>query len=73
MDVTSVEFALRTWSEANQRGHWAKQRKRRGPQRMVARTFARALTRPQLPCVVRLVRLAPGKLDTDYGVRVEVK
>lgn len=62
---TSVEFALRTWSEANMRGHWAKQRKRRGPQRMIARSFARYLERPALPCAVRLVRIAPRPLDDD--------
>jgi hypothetical protein len=64
--MTSVEFALRTWNESNQRGHWAAQRKRRGPQRLVTRTFAHAnLTRPELPCVVLLIRIAPRELDCD--------
>lgn len=69
----AIEFPLRTWNESNQRGHWATQRKRRGPQRSATTAFCRAgLAKPELPCTVLLVRIAPRELDCD-GVVAALK
>jgi hypothetical protein len=64
-----VEIPIRTWSEPNMRGHWAKRARRASKQRRAAR----ALTRVALavhgpvcpPLTITLTRLAARKLDSD--------
>lgn len=57
---------IRTVSEANTREHWAKRAKRTKEHRGIARVVAEALLKkPQLPCTVRLTRVAPRRLDDD--------
>jgi crossover junction endodeoxyribonuclease RusA len=66
--VTKVLLPVRTWSEANQRGHWGKRARRAKKQREAARMLVRTARR-YLPKVgsaaVTLTRIAPRTLDTD--------
>lgn len=67
-EVTEVLLPVRTWSEANQRGHWGKRARRAKKQREAARLLVRA-ARCALPnsgkVVVTLTRIAPRAMDTD--------
>lgn len=66
--MTEVLLPVRTWSEANQRGHWGKRARRAKKQREAARLLVRA-ARVVLPAsgpvVITLTRIAPRALDTD--------
>ncbi len=65
--LIGVELPLRTVSEANQRGHWAKRYNRVSEQRSVVRmALATQPTRtPVGPLRIRLTRIAPRGLDSD--------
>lgn len=65
--VTVVSVPVRTRSEANLREHWAKRARRVKKQRNAARMLVRAAitSRPSGNLTVRLVRIAPRKLDSD--------
>jgi hypothetical protein len=57
---------LKTVSELNQREHWgAKNRRKQDQQEQVAVAMLNALRgkRIELPCVVKLIRIGPKKLD----------
>jgi len=59
---------LRLVSEANAHEHWRHRAKRAEAQRAATLLLARtalARGRPQLPLVVTITRLGPGKLDSD--------
>ena len=66
--MTHVLLPVRTWSEANQRGHWGKRARRAKRQREAARLLVRA-ARVVLPAsgpvAITLTRIAPRALDTD--------
>ena len=66
--MTEVLLPVRTWSEANQRGHWGKRATRAKKQREAARLLVRA-ARFTLPAsgtvAITLTRIAPRALDTD--------
>jgi hypothetical protein len=66
--VIEVLLPVRTWSEANQRGHWGKRARRAKKQRAAARLLVRA-ARAVLPksgtVAITLTRIAPRALDTD--------
>lgn len=59
------EVPVRTISETNAREHWASRHRRRAGQRYAATLLARSHVRGVVPVEVRLVRLAPRKLDSD--------
>jgi len=60
------EVPIKTVSEANSNEHWHKKAKRHTQQQGIVRVLFRQLETPILPpCVVRMVRLAPRKLDSD--------
>lgn len=75
---------LRIVSESNTREHWAKKNRRangskskknptlgqRPTVRLVLQTKA---TRPKLPCVIRLTRIAPRKLDPGGNLATALK
>jgi len=66
--VTEVLLSVRTWSEANQRGHWGKRARRAKKQREAARLLVRAarVVLPKSgPVAITLTRIAPRALDTD--------
>jgi hypothetical protein len=65
--LVRVEIPIRTVSEANQRGHWAKRHSRASEQRSVVRmALATQPTRtPVGPLRIRLTRIAPRRLDSD--------
>lgn len=68
--ISAVTIPIRTKSEANQREHWHKKADRAKSQRATVGMVVRArMTRPTLPCVVKLTRIAPKALDSDnlYG------
>tara|TARA_Y100000310_G_C20451496_1_gene700961 strand:- start:298 stop:633 length:336 start_codon:yes stop_codon:yes gene_type:complete len=64
--MIKLTLHIRTVSEANRSGHWAKHHKRHQEQRWYA---AAALQEhrplPPLPVKIVLTRVAPRKLDTD--------
>lgn len=59
---------LKTVSELNQREHWgAKNRRKLDQQEQIAVAMLNALRgkRIELPCVVKLTRIGPKKMDND--------
>ncbi len=66
--MTEALIPVRTWSEANQRGHWGKRARRAKKQREAAGLLVRT-ARCALPnsgdVTIMLTRIAPRALDTD--------
>ncbi|MBE0559117.1 MAG: endodeoxyribonuclease RusA [Proteobacteria bacterium] len=66
--MIEVLLPVRTWSEANLRGHWGKKARRAKKQRQAARLLVRT-ARVALPkfgsIAITLTRIAPRALDTD--------
>lgn len=61
-----IELPIRIESTLNKREHWAAKAKRVQSQRTAAHWMCQAHpSRPALPVVVRLIRIAPRELDTD--------
>ncbi len=55
---------LHVVSESNAHEHWRKRQKRAKGQRGIVALIMRAnATKPSIPCTIRLVRIAPRKLD----------
>jgi hypothetical protein len=55
---------MRIVSESNAHEHWLKKARRAKDQRGVTKLFLLAEARkPPIPCVIRLTRIAPRKLD----------
>lgn len=76
--LRSIDFLapIRTVSEMNVREHWAVRNKRkRAQQEAIAVAMQNVLQgrRIELPCVVRLTRLAPRKLDSHDNLRAALK
>ena len=66
MVAQETQLPIRLLSEANMREHWSRRKKRRASQRGQVRLVAQAtMTRPALPCVITLTRVAPRSLDSD--------
>jgi hypothetical protein len=67
--IKQIDFmvpGLKTVSELNSREHWgARNRRKQDQQQLVAVAMSNALARRtvELPCVVRLTRIGPKKLD----------
>ena len=60
-----IQFPLRIISEANNTDHWAKKYKRKKQQKLLVKTKLALKKTPQLPCLVKITRIAPRKLDYD--------
>lgn len=60
---------LQIKSEANQRGRWGAGAKRASKQRDVVAALLSGCARRAIPCEVRIVRVAPGRLDDDNLAR----
>ena len=60
-----IDVPIRTVSEANQRGHWAKKARRVAGQRDAVAIFLNGQAKPSLPCIVRLTRSGGRHLDDD--------
>lgn len=59
-----VTIPIRTVSESNAHEHWRRRQKRAKAQRGLVAMMCRAtLTKPAIPCRIRLTRVAPRKLD----------
>lgn len=73
--ISQIDFmvpGLRTVSEANSREHWAvKHQRKKSQQREIAVAMQNALCgrRIELPCVVRLTRIGPNRMDDDNLIR----
>jgi hypothetical protein len=62
--VIAYDLPLRIESTLNRREHWAKR-----AQRTKLHRFAALAVQPHpLPCVVRMIRIAPRKLDDDNNI-----
>lgn len=62
--IYSVELSIKIVSEANIMCHWSKRHKRNKRNAMSLLPIKYDIPK-QLPCVIRLTRLAPRKLDSD--------
>lgn len=66
--MITISIPMRTVSEPNQRGHWAKKAERVKWQRTIVglavRPRVKGMAHP-LPCSVLMVRIAPRALDDD--------
>jgi hypothetical protein len=63
---------LKTVSEANDRSHWAvKNRRKQEQQQLVAVAMHNAIRGRQIefPCVVKLTRIGPKRMDDDNWTR----
>jgi len=60
-----IKAPIKTISEANQRGHWAKPYRRTAKQRQDIRLFLNTCRKPCRPLDVWLIRIAPRTLDDD--------
>lgn len=70
MSALSVEIpGLRLVSEANERGAWQRGAKRAAEQRRIVGLTLRTRAKVTVPCEVRIVRVAPGRLDDDNLAR----
>ncbi len=65
--LARFEIAIRTVSEANQRGHWAKRARRASEQRAIVRmSLATQTARTPVGTLrIRTTRIAPRRLDGD--------
>jgi hypothetical protein len=66
----AFDVPVRAVAEVNAREHWSARQKRAKDHRRVTVICARSasLTRPALPLVVTLTRLAPRAMDSDNAV-----
>lgn len=53
---------IKTVSAMNAREHWTKKKKRHDMEKLAVRMTVKPFP---LPCIVRMVRVSPGELDTD--------
>lgn len=73
--IKQIDFmipGLRTVSEANSREHWSiKNERKKAQQTEVAAAMQNALRgrRVELPCVVKLTRIGPNRMDDDNLIR----
>lgn len=69
--IKQIDFmvpGLKTVSEMNRREHWgAKNRRKKDQQEQVAVAMLNALRgkRVELPCIVKMTRIGPKKMDND--------
>src|ERR1051326_7478627 len=73
--IRQIDFmvsGLKTVSEANDRSHWAvKNRRKQEQQQMVSAVMHNALNgrHVELPCIVKLTRIGPKRMDDDNWAR----
>ena len=66
MPVIKMEIPIKTVSEANSSEHWTRKAIRHRRQQFFTRAaYNRSVKHLQLPCIVKLTRLSPRKLDDD--------
>lgn len=62
--IQTLRLPIRTVSESNDHEHWRSRQKRAKAQRGLTALLCRAhLTKPPIPCRIKLTRIAPRKLD----------
>jgi hypothetical protein len=67
--VFSATIPIRLLSEANTHEHWTKTRKRRLKQQNAVAAYLNTFKgKVKLPCIIRLIRIAPRTLDFDNFV-----
>lgn len=64
-DFCAFSIPIRLVSEANSNEHWHKKAKRHAIQKMLVKSWMNQQKLPPLPCIVKLTRAAPRKLDSD--------
>lgn len=66
MGKISITMPIRTISEANTSEHWSKKAHRHKRQKFLTRLmFQKCVPYIELPCVIKLTRIAPRALDYD--------
>lgn len=63
--MISVYLPLKTVAGLNAREHFRVRAKRVKTERLTTRLVLQPHPRPELPCIVRMVRLSAGTLDSD--------
>jgi len=65
---------IKTTSEANSREHWHKKAQRHSMQKMAVKSFMN-VDRPDIrsPCLIKLTRIAPRKLDRYENLPMSMK
>ena len=76
--VFVLELPIRTFSEANARGHWGAKFAKSGDQRPVTQMAMRSNTNARglhlaLPATIQLTRIAPDALDVDDNLDCSCK
>ncbi len=72
--MIQLTIPFRLQSEGNISDHWTMKRKRKLKyQQAVAYSLRTMDKRPDLPCTVKLIRIAPRKLDDDDNLRTAFK
>lgn len=66
MGLISITIPIKTVSEANSSEHWTKKSKRHNQQKFIIKIMFRKCVRYiDLPCTIKLTRIAPRALDYD--------
>lgn len=63
-----IEFPIHVRSTANLREHWSATAKRAKLHRQIVGYVMNGQPKPDLPCIVRFIRIAPRELDDDNCV-----
>jgi hypothetical protein len=63
-----LEVPIRVESNANLREHWSARARRAKAQRETVAWCLRMTTLPDVPCTVKLTRIAPRMLDSDNAI-----
>src|SRR6266478_7466412 len=72
--ILSVKIPIKTVSEANTYEHWSKSYKRHQAQKKAIKLVLSAQVTPaSLPCIIRLTRIAPRKLDKAENLPMAFK
>ncbi len=69
-----VKIPIKTLSEANAHEHWTKSSKRHKAQKKAIKAVLSSQVNPsQLPCTIRLTRIAPRMIDADDNLPMAFK
>lgn len=66
LKIIELEIPIRTFSESNLSDHWTEKNKRKKQQRFLINSYMNYIKKSiKTPCIIKLTRIAPRKLDSD--------